>query len=48
MTFDFSDVRPGVVNAMIIFGIVAVTVPLAKWVLNRYPLPGLTSLVNAI
>lgn len=46
--FDFADVKPSVVNALIIFMIVAVTVPLAKYIFNRYPVVGVTPLVNSI
>lgn len=48
MDFDFSDVKPGVFNALIIFFIVMITVPLGKVILNRWPVMGLTDLVNAI
>lgn len=48
MELDFSGVMPSVVNALIIFLIVAVTVPLAKWLLTKYPVPGLSALVMSI
>jgi hypothetical protein len=43
-----SNIKPSILSALTILLIVAITVPLAKWALNRYPVPGLTDLVNAI
>jgi len=48
MEFDMSDIKPTVVSALIVFLFVVLTVPLAKWVVNKYPVPGLTDLINAI
>ncbi len=48
MDFDFSNIKPTVISALIVLMIVLVTVPLAKFVFNRYPVPGLTDLVNAV
>jgi hypothetical protein len=48
MEFDFSDIKPSVLNAITILLIVMITVPLAKWGLNKWPVPGLTQLVNAV
>ena len=48
MEFDFSDIKPSVLNALTILLLIMITVPLAKYVLNRFPVPGLTDLVNAI
>ncbi len=48
MEFDFSDIRPGVFNALMILAIVTVTVPLAKAFVARYPIPGVSDLVNSI
>lgn len=45
---DFSNVKPGVLSALTILLIVMITVPLAKYVLNRWRVPGLTDLVNAV
>lgn len=45
---DLADVKPSLLSALTIFVIVAITVPLAKWFFNRYPVPGVTPLVNAI
>lgn len=48
MEFDFSDVKPSVLNALTILLIVIITVPLAKWAVNRWPVPGLKDLINAV
>jgi hypothetical protein len=48
MNFDFSDIKPSVLNALIILATVTITVPLAKVVVNRFPIPGVTELINAI
>lgn len=45
---DMSNVKPTVLTAVTILLIVLITVPLAKWALNMYPVPGLTQLVNAV
>lgn len=45
---DVADVKPSVLSAFTIFAMVAITVPLAKWLFNRWPVPGVTPLVNAI
>lgn len=43
-----SNIKPTLLSAATILLIVVITVPLAKWALNRYPVPGLTALVNAV
>lgn len=48
MEFDMSDIKPTVLSALTVLLLVAITVPLAKYVVNRWPVPGLTDLVNAI
>ncbi len=48
MELDMSNIKPTVLSAITVFLLVMVTVPLAKWAFNRYPVPGLTDLVNAI
>lgn len=45
---DVADIKPSVLSALTVFIMVAVTVPLAKYVFNRWPLPGVTPLVNSI
>ena len=48
MEFDMSNVKPTVLSALTILLIVAITVPLSKYLFNRFPVPGLTELINAI
>lgn len=45
---EMADLKPSVLTALTVLLIVMITVPLAKWALNRYPVPGLTQLVNAV
>jgi len=48
MFADMGDLKPSLLNALVVFAIVVITVPLAKFALNKVPVPGLTALVNAI
>lgn len=48
MEFDMSNIKPTVLSAITILLIVAITVPMSKYILNRWPVPGLTDLVNSI
>lgn len=48
MDFDMSDIKPNALNFITIALIVIIMIPLAKWVLNRWRVPGLTDLVNAV
>ena len=48
MFVDMSNLKPTIYNAIIILACVIITVPLAKYAVNRFPVPGLTPLVNAI
>lgn len=45
---DVADVKPSVLSALTVFMMVAITVPLAKYFFNRWPVPGVTALVNSI
>jgi len=45
---DFSSVKPSVLNAVIILLIVIITVPLAKYAVTKFPIPGLTPLIQAV
>jgi len=46
--FDMADIRPNVLNLFTIFLAVLVTVPVAKWAMNKWPVPGVADLVNMI
>jgi hypothetical protein len=48
MEIDMSNIKPTLLSALTVLLLVAVTVPLAKYALNRWHVPGLTELVNAI
>lgn len=48
MNIDMSNVKPTVLSALTVLLIVMVTVPLAKVALNRWRVPGLTDLINAV
>lgn len=48
MDIDMSNVKPTVLSAVTILLMVMIMVPLAKFVLNTWRVPGLTDLVNAI
>jgi hypothetical protein len=45
---DFADIKPSVLNAVMITLVVIVMIPLAKFLLNKYPVRGLTDLVNSV
>jgi hypothetical protein len=45
---DMANIKPSVLSALTLLLLIMVTVPLAKYVLNRWPVVGLTDLVNAI
>lgn len=48
MFLDLADVKPSAVSWLIV-GIMAVTfIVFSKWLLNRYPVQGLTDFVNAV
>jgi hypothetical protein len=48
MKFDMADVKPSVISWLIV-GIMAVTfIVFMKFILNRYPVSGLTEFFNAV
>lgn len=48
MDFDMADVRPSLLSWFVV-GLMAVTfIVFAKWAFNRYPVPGLTDIFNAV
>ena len=48
MKLDLADVRPSLVSWAIV-GIMAVTfIILAKWAVAKWPIPGVTELINAV
>lgn len=48
MGFDFADVKPSVVSWLIV-GLMAVTfIVFMKWVLMRYPVTGLSDIIQSV
>lgn len=48
MNLDLADVKPSVVSWLIV-GIMAVTfIVLAKYLVNHYPVTGLTEIINSV
>ena len=48
MKVDFADIKPSVLNAAM-FGLTALLViPLMKYILAKWPVPGLSDLAGAI
>jgi riboflavin transporter FmnP len=45
---DFADVKPSLINWLIVGFSAATFIVFMKWLLNRRPVPGLTEFVNAI
>ena len=48
MLTELSNLKPSIYNAMVILGIVIIGVPLLKFAMTKAPVPGLSSLVQAI
>lgn len=48
MVIDMTNIKPSIVSAITVLMLVIITVPLAKAVLARYHVPGLSELVAAI
>lgn len=48
MQLDFADVKPSLVS-WIIVGLMASTfIVFAKWLVNKYPIAGVTEVINAV
>jgi hypothetical protein len=48
MTLDFADVKPSVVSWLIV-GLMATTfIVFLKFLVNRYPVAGITEVINAV
>lgn len=48
MEIDMANIKPTVFAALTLLLMIMVIVPLAKFVLNRWRVPGLTDLINAV
>lgn len=48
MTLDFADVKPSLVSWFIV-GLMAITfIAFAKFIVNKYPIAGVTDVINAV
>jgi hypothetical protein len=47
MELDFAEVKPSLLNWLIITLMAVTGIVFLKWVLNRWNVPGLTDIVNA-
>jgi hypothetical protein len=45
---EMSDLKPTVLSALTVTLIVIIMIPLTKYAVNRWRVPGLTDLVNAV
>ena len=47
MEMDFADVKPSIVSWVIV-GLMAITfIVFAKWLTTKYPIPGVSEVINA-
>lgn len=45
---DLADTKPSIWSALIFVAMALVLIPTTKWALNKWPVPGLTDLANAM
>lgn len=45
---DWADVKPSAISFVMVVLMVIVGIPVAKYLANRFPVPGLTELINAV
>lgn len=48
MNIDFAEVKPSLLNWAIVGLMAVLFIVFAKYILNRYPVTGLTELINAV
>lgn len=48
MTLDWADVKPSLTSLAVVTLLAIVGITLAKWAVNKVPVPGLTELINAV
>jgi ABC-type glycerol-3-phosphate transport system permease component len=48
MNFDFADVKPDLKNLLTVTVMAIIGIVVLKYVFNRYPVTGLTELLNAV
>lgn len=48
MKLDFAQMKPGIVNCVILFLMILVVVPVGKYALTQFYIPGLSELAKAV
>lgn len=48
MKIDFAEVKPSILNWAIVGLMAVLFIAFAKFVLNKYPVSGLTDLINSV
>lgn len=48
MITELSNLKPSIYNAMVILGIVIIGIPLLKFAMSKYSVPGLGNLINSV
>lgn len=48
LEFEMSDIKPTVLSLLFVFFAVVITVPVGKFILSKWKVPGLTDLVNSV
>lgn len=48
MNLDLADVKPSVISWVIVGLLASTFIVAAKWLLNKYPIAGITDLINAV
>jgi riboflavin transporter FmnP len=48
MKLDFADVKPSLVSWVIVGLMASTFIVLAKWLVNKYPIPGVSEVINAV
>ena len=48
ITMDMADVKPSITSWVIVTLMAASGIVLAKWLMARFPVPGLADVVNAV
>lgn len=48
MEFEFADVKPNVHNLLIVTVMAIIGIALAKYAANKWPVAGLTDIINSV
>ena len=46
--FDFADVKPSLVNVILVGLMASIFIVFSKWVFTKYPVSGITEFFNAV